>query len=170
MRRRLEVESLESRLVPSAAPVAPPGLGAGPLARAAAHPAAPLAGAITGRFTILAGNPDVGIRDSLTGSGTLAGVGQVSADGILRRVGFAATGHAVGTLTLMNEHGTVALHLTGPKQKGFAPLPAHFRYAVTGGTGAYAHLTGRGQATLVLVPAGTDGGTFTLTFHPTMAA
>jgi hypothetical protein len=166
---RPRVEEMESRLVPSGAPLTHPDLGAGLVAHAAARPA--LAGTLTGTYTATHVNPDTGTRYDLSGSGTLAGVGPVTAAGALRSLGFVASGHAGGPVALTNAQGTVTLQLSGPKQKGFAPLPKHFRYSVTDATGAYVHLQGRhGTADLTLGAAsGTSPGPFRLALHPKAA-
>jgi hypothetical protein len=57
------------------------------------------------------------------------------------------------------------VELQGPEQPGFSALPEQFSYRVTGGTGAYEHLSGHGSLTLSLhaTPAGMGTyGTFAL--------
>src|SRR5262249_19178519 len=69
-------------------------------------------------------------------------------------------------LTLVNAYGSVTLRLTGPVQKGFAPLPDHFTFTVDRGTGAYEHFRTSGTIDLNLRAAGVPAhGTFTLTIH-----
>jgi hypothetical protein len=72
----------------------------------------------------------------------------VDATGTLRSPGFIAKGHAGGTLTLTNAHGSVTISLKGPLQRGFSSLPNKFSFQITSGTGAYAGDTGRGMAQL----------------------
>src|SRR5207302_7165809 len=50
------------------------------------------------------------------------------------------------------------LALTGPNQPGFSPLPVQFSYHITGGKGAYAHLSGQGTLSLVLATQPEHGG------------
>src|SRR5262249_51532344 len=72
--------------------------------------------------------------------------------------GFVRHGHASGSLTLTSAKGSVTLALTGPDLRGFSALPARFEYAVTGGTGAYARVTGHGTLSLLLAarPSGAE--------------
>jgi hypothetical protein len=123
------------------------------------RPGSVLDGAVAGHLTTNREFPDTGVSYHLTGSGRLAGAGQVSLTGSLQGVGFLVSGHATGELTIAGAHGSVTLDLRGPTQPGFARLPGQFSFLVTGGTGAYAHLHGGGTVTVHLDP---QDGTFTL--------
>ena len=68
---------------------------------------------------------------------TFAGV--VSGSGSLNQAG-------AGTLTLTGTGGTLALHLVGQAQGGFAPLPMRFPFTVGEGTGSFQNATGQGRA------------------------
>ena len=50
------------------------------------------------------------------------------------------------------------MHLVGPQQPGFSPLPGRFHFVVTGGTGAYSHLQDDGEVTLVTQQHGATTG------------
>jgi hypothetical protein len=130
-------------------------------------------GHITGTYTRDVGIPDVGVRYHLSGSGTVSGLGRVSASGWVQGLGFIATGRATGELTLSNAHGTVTLELTGRLQPGFAPLAHEFHFTVLRGTGDYRHLKASGTAVLRLgAPPGIIfpmHPSFTLRFNPQLA-
>jgi len=113
--------------------------------------------------------PDAGKTYLIAGAGRVHGQGRASVAGSLHSLGFIAQGQAQGDLTVQGARGTVTLHLTGPQQAGFQPLPGEFRFTTTGGTGKYRGLHESGTATLALTlgqsgapgqPIG--GGTFTL--------
>lgn len=112
----------------------------------------PLAGKITGTYSIApTTNPDIGKLYLFTGTGTAGALGAVSATGSVRTLGFIAGGHATGTLTLSNSHGSVTLTLTGPSQPGFSGLPASMTYQITSATGDYAGDTGSGSIAISLI-------------------
>ena len=75
-----------------------------------------------------------------------------------------AKGKAHGLIVISTPQGSLTLRLTGPSQKGFAPLPDRFSFKITNSSGAYLHERGHGTAVLVFDPAtpGADHGTFTL--------
>jgi hypothetical protein len=162
---RLHVEEMESRLVPSGAPLHHP---APDVAARAATFAPVLGGTLTGTYTTTHGNPDTGTRYDLTGSGTLNLLGPVTAKAMLQSLGNVASGHAGGTVTITAGTATITLQLTGPQQKGFARLPKHFTYKVTSANGRFGSLKGqRGTVDLTLGAAsGTTPGSFTLVIHP----
>ena len=87
---RLQVEDLESRTVPSASLLRPV-FGAA-LVSHAAHDIG-LPGAIHGTLTARPGMPDTGAHYTVSGSGWLLGLGQVSVTGSLQGTGFIAQGH-----------------------------------------------------------------------------
>jgi hypothetical protein len=112
----------------------------------------PLAGTITGTYSIAPTmNPDAGKLYRFTGTGTAGMLGQVSVTGSVHTLGFVATGHATGTLTLSNSHGSVTLTLTGPSQPGFSGMPATIAYRITAATGDYANDTGCGTIAISLI-------------------
>jgi hypothetical protein len=166
---RLHVEEMESRFVPSGAPLTHPGLGAA-LVTHDATVALALGGTISGTYTTSHTNPDAGTQYTLNnGSGTLNVVGKVTATGTLQSVGMIASGQAGGTVTLKTaSKDAITLQLTGPHQKGFAHLPTHFTYKVTKATGQFASLMGQqGMANLTLgTAAGSTPGSFNLVIHP----
>ena len=114
------------------------------------HVVPPLQGHGTGTYTHLVSVPDVGQRFDLSGSANLADLGHVTVTGSVYSTGFIAQGHAGGTLTFQNSHGSVTVELTGPLQPGFAALPTTFQYQVVSSTGDYAGLTESGSLTLTL--------------------
>jgi hypothetical protein len=164
---RLYVEEMESRLVPSGAPLGHPGLGAALVAHDATLAPA-LGGTLTGTYTTTHANPDTGTQYTLSGSGTLNLLGKVTAKGTLHSLGNLASGHAGGTVTITVGKDTIVLQLTGPKQKSFDPLPTQFTYKVTKATGQFASLKGQhGTVDLTLGKAmGTTPASFSLTIHP----
>ena len=109
---------------------------------------------------------DQGLTFAFDGQGTVKPLGSVRLGGTLKEVGFIASGHAGGSLTLTTSQGSVTLTLQGPKQNGFASLPAHFSFKITAATGSYSRDVGHGTAVLTLKPAsaGADDGTFRLVF------
>ncbi len=117
---------------------------------------------------VIVGN--VGERYDVTGTANLARLGAVTVTGSVYGLGFIATGHATGTLTFSNSHGSVTVDLTGPSQPGFSPLPTQFQYTVVSGAGAYQQVHDQGTLSLVLQPAAGSStatspaaqGTFTL--------
>ena len=159
---RLHVEELEGRTLPSASPVSLPALTA-----ALAAPATPIAplpaihvlsGQGEGTFAVDAIQSGAGTVYHFYGEGQFAALGHVGIRGDVHAVGFLVHGQAAGTLTLTNDHGSVTLTLTGPDQPGFSALPQQFSYKITGGTGAYAHLSDQGTLSLMLAAAPTGPG------------
>jgi hypothetical protein len=141
MRKHLQLEELESRTLLSSAPLASPVAGAG------SH------------------LPDTGMRYDLTGTGKLDLTGPVKVSGYVQTTGFVASGHASGSITFTNALGSLTLGLTGPTQPGFAPLPVHFTFTVTGGTGAYQHETITGSIDFHFTFGAHGAYTYTFTMH-----
>jgi hypothetical protein len=103
----------------------------------------------------------------LLGGANLQGLGQFAVSGSLHGVGFIENGHAGGTLTFTDAIGSLTVQLTGPQQEAFSPLPDLFSQQITGGTGAFRHLTGTEMVQLDMWPiddpdTGGLHGTFTL--------
>ncbi len=98
-------------------------------------------GKLTGAFTLVAGLPDVGRTYNLTGTGSVSVVGSVAATGSVRTLGFIASGHATGDITLTQGSSSVVLHLEGPVQTGFSGLPTSFHYTVQSANGVFANWT-----------------------------
>ena len=154
--QRLQVEELSARTLPSATVIDPPDTPDTPahVGHAGVHATHVtfdgLDGTVRGTLTpVVHGPTDGGLRYAVAGSGKLGGLDTFHVTGSLHAVGFIANGHAAGDLTLTNAHGTITMHLVGPQQPGFSPLPGHFHFVVTGGTGAYTHLQDDGEVTLV---------------------
>jgi hypothetical protein len=133
------------------------------------HPAALVQGAqylflngqIHGTTRDVPTNPDTGATVALEGSGRLSALGQVHLSGTLHGTGFIQQGQPGGTIRLSNARGSVTLSLVGPTQGGFtAPPSGPYRFAVQGGTGAYAHAVGTGTVDVTL-----GARSFTLAFH-----
>jgi hypothetical protein len=166
----LHLEELGDRVLPSATPVPP----AAPVPTATVFDARlpvvhhALAGHGQGTYTKELVPVDAGGFFRLDGMANLAALGQVNVTGWVSSVGFVHTGRAAGQLTFSNSHGSVTVRLLGNVQPGFSPLPRWFAYNVTGGTGAYAHLSDHGELKLVLQVSPTAAlphihGTFKLT-------
>ncbi len=157
------VEACESRALLSAGIGSPPAI----VAMVSHHPARSvrLVGTFQGQYQVNGAIPDVGKTYVIAGSGSVRGHVRASVAGSLHSLGFIAQGEALGDLTLQGARGSVTLHLTGPSQAGFQPLPSQFSFTTTGGTGRYRRIHASGTATLTLTPGtGQPGeqGTFTL--------
>ncbi|MDB5351438.1 MAG: hypothetical protein JWN86_2685 [Planctomycetota bacterium] len=153
-RRKLakpQVESLESMTLMSATAGTLP-IGSA-LVHIAAKEARPVAvhAMLHGTYTRHVFLADAGTTFDLSGAGRVSPLGRATVRATLHNLGFIATGHAGGTLTLSTAQGSVTLNLTGPLQDGFSPLPTAYDYTTVGGTGRLAHVTSTGTATLTLV-------------------
>jgi hypothetical protein len=168
------VEQLDNRTLPSVSfgagwlpAVAEPGLSlqSAPRPALVQHTPAPhrllRLGLVSGTWTNQPTLPDTGKTQDLEGSGVFFSLGQVQMSGRLHTPGFVLQGRTTGTLVLSNARGSITLELVGPLQSGFSPPPSAFQYTITGGTGAYAGLTGQGTATLL-----ETSGNFSMTFVP----
>jgi hypothetical protein len=82
-----------------------------------------------------------------TGTGSVAPLGAVAGKGTNRGVGFIRAGNPTGTATLTGAHGSINLKITFGQTAGFAPLPVHGIYTITGGSGRYAGAHGSGSIT-----------------------
>jgi hypothetical protein len=145
-RPRLEV--LEDRTPPASlsltAPLAPLGVAhQGPHSHRLR-----LKGQLSGFWATQPTLPDVGARQSLTGSGTVQPLGFTHAIGNLQMPGFVVTGRVHGTLTLSGAQGRIALDLVSDPMKGFGSAPTRWTYTITGGTAKFAGASGTGRATL----------------------
>ena len=166
----LQLESLDSRVLPSVTPLAIP---LPPVAAALApSPSAPvhiLDGHGHGTYTSDLAIPETGTTYHFTGTADLAGMGRVAVSGSVTSVGFIDHGRAHGFLTFSNARGSVTVEIFGPPQAGFAALPERFNFNVVGRrTGEFAHLSAKGTLALNLqaLPTGDltgPHGTFTLT-------
>jgi hypothetical protein len=103
---------------------------------------------VTGIWWLAPTVPDTGIRQTLSGNGTVHPLGSVRAEGELQMPGFVRIGHAVGVITLEARGGSITLDLLGPPELGFGGAPGTFRFTVANGTGQYAGDFGSGTATL----------------------
>ena len=165
-RTLLRVERLDQRDLPSATlPIFATAARAPALA--APSPFTVASGAYTTGGLIV----DAGPTYQLHGTGHYGALGGFAVTGSVSGVGFAASGHAGGTLTLSSASGTLTLELTGPAQAGFSPLPRQFAYRVVHNTGGIARIPWQGTLTLDLgaphaLPGGRPGsyGSFDVTF------
>jgi hypothetical protein len=141
IRRRLQIEPLDERVVPSLLASTLPVKGGASHFVLQSHA---LAG--NGHGTYFGGSliVDAGQSDKLQGTADLARLGHVSLSGSVNGLGLIAFGHATGRLTFTNAHGSVTVALQGPLQHGFDPLPPWFQYTVVSGTGDYQHLSDSG--------------------------
>jgi hypothetical protein len=166
---RLQVEEFEGRTLLSgtASPsqLFGPALTAHPVTQLDVH----LGGTISGQYTTGQPIPDAGTSYHLTGTGKVGTLGAVWVSGLLTSPGFVIASRATGWLTLANAHGSVTLHLMGPEEQGFGPVPKNFTFTVAHATGAYEHFRARGAIDLKLKPSGgLLDGTFTLTIRETL--
>ena len=150
-RTRLNVESLASRIVPSAVTVPTTAT----TVAAIVHKHYALAGRGTGTYQEQHTLPDAGLTCTLSGTAQVADLGQVTVAGTLHGTGYISHGHAAGTLKLSNAKGSVTLELTGlPEQNGFAALPPYFRYRIVSGTGQFLHLSETGTLRIDMTRTG----------------
>jgi hypothetical protein len=104
-----------------------------------------LKGTIKGTGVRQMSPPDTGAKYIWSGAGSVTPLGTVRGKGTNRGVGFIRQGNPSGTMTLTGAHGSVTLTITYDQTAGFAPLPAHGTYTITGGTGRYAGAQGSGS-------------------------
>jgi hypothetical protein len=155
MRVTLELQELGERALPSPVALHPVDTIAPVAIVQHAHP---LQGPGSGTYQQLPALPDVGTGFNLNGTVNLAGLGTFQVQGEVHGVGFVAWGRATGELVLTSAKGTITLALHGAIQPGFSAIPRELVYSVTGGTGAYSHLTGYGAIGMSLVPAPVPSG------------
>ncbi len=171
---RLTLEELDGRVMPTVfVPITLPPVTIAAVASPATHP---LHGDAGGSSTATA---SIGGEDrfvligtaNLGGRGSFALTGFVQVDGrVAQKVGWGVLyGHGEGELVFTNAYGTISVTLHDPALRGVSRNPSHFHYTISGGTGAYQHLSGSGRVYLVLLPAPTAAGqpsqgTFNLTF------
>jgi hypothetical protein len=160
---RPSVESFESRALLSTGIGSPSAIG-GILPPGPARTIR-LDGFFSGPYQVNAPIPDVGRDYLITGSGIVGvkrthawRIHHASITGELHSLGFISHGNAQGDLTLKGPHGTLKVHLTGPQQARFQPLPSQFSFTTSGGTGSYRRIRESGMATLDLTPAQTGTG------------
>ncbi len=105
----------------------------------------PLEGRGHGTFTASPLMVDAGAYFHLHGHGHFGKLGEATVTGFLQGVGMIANGHASGTLTFTNSHGSVTIELKGKLQSAFAEIPTWFAYHVVSGTGSYSHMKDHGM-------------------------
>jgi hypothetical protein len=175
-RTRPQLEVLESMTLLSALSpaLAPPG---GPILIAATTQGTTtpvsLNGTLTGDYQVAGKvNPDTGLDYVFSGKGSIKALGHVTVDvtGHLHSLGNVAKGQTKGLIVLSTPEGSLTLHLTGPEQKGLAPLPIRFTFKITNSSGKYLRDQGTGTVIFVRDPGGTSAtpehGTFTMVFVP----
>jgi hypothetical protein len=151
-RATLELQELGERTLPSA--VLQPLNAVDPVAPVAiVQHSHPLQGTGTGTYHEPAVTVDAGTSFTMSGTVHLNGLGSFQVAGGVHGVGMVAWGRAGGELVLTGAQGTITLLLHGQIQHGFAALPRELVYTVSGGTGAYSHLTGYGTVGMTLMPA-----------------
>jgi hypothetical protein len=163
-RIRPQLVELGDRTLPSAVTSLP--VYVGPHSSVSTHPLHGTGSGIYGGLQIIV---DTGNSFTLTGTVELRDLGSFTVTGGVQGVGMIASGRATGELTLTNAHGTITLALHGAVQSAFSQPPSTLVYSVTGGTGAFRHLTGYGTVDMHRVPAPVSfghpqTGTITLTF------
>lgn len=151
-RFRPTVEGLDGRVVPTATGF-PSGLMPGFLSSTVTHHA--LSGSGAGAFASHRSLPDSGTSYELSGAANVTKLGMVTLHGTLHSLGNIQSGQATGTITFVNQFGTLTIQLTGPTQGSFAPLPYHFQYDILGGTGSYQNIRGSGTIDVRLFPGPT---------------
>ncbi len=112
-----------------------------------------LNGSLRGTYQTVPGIPDAGTEFTFSTTGTVRPLGAATVTGNIHQLGFVANGRAQGVFVIETPQGTLTLKLEGPKQKGFAPLPDHYSFQITGASGAYHRNHGRGVLILLLQPA-----------------
>jgi hypothetical protein len=159
------LEELDDRIVPSvtAADTTLPAM-APPMEHATAtmYPGPyqnPLSGQGQGQYVRQLVPGAMGGRYQMQGSATLGELGQVSVTGFVQSPG--GIGHAYGTLTFTNAHGSVTLKLQGPQQTSLTAIPDNFQFQVVSGTGDYSNFKDQGTLNLNLNASSTFQGTFT---------
>ncbi len=142
--KRLQVELLEDRTVPSGAslavPVVEPMIPAPMAPLGSVHHVDQLDGHGAGTFVSAPLMVDAGAHFQLNGQGSFNAMGTVDFNGFLQGVGNILQGHATGTLTFANVQGTVTLALQGSTQAMFSSIPESFKYEVDSATGQYGFL------------------------------
>jgi hypothetical protein len=93
---------------------------------------------------------DAGTTYQFTATSKLPHLGSVTVSGNITTKGNAMFGHATGQLTLTSAQGQLTIEVTGPLQKGGAPLPSRFTYQVISATGEYSQFKDHGNISLVL--------------------
>jgi hypothetical protein len=78
-----------------------------------------LTGRLTGNWRTRLRNPDAGSTVTLTGAGTLTGLGAVTMTATGHGPGYIAAGRMTLTARLKNRHGSVSIAATGPQVPGF---------------------------------------------------
>jgi hypothetical protein len=143
---RPAVEAIEARLLPGGAAASLPA-GRVAIEVASRHLKLKLSGTLSGTWSRVFTNPDVGGEQALQGTGKIKPLGQVRASGTLHTPGFIAQGFTTASLVLTSPHGTVTLSLMGTmSQPGFSSPATSLSYTIVKGTGRYAGASGSGLA------------------------
>jgi hypothetical protein len=162
---RPQVEQLGERVLPSATPLNLPTavLTSAQVVQFQQFVFGKGSGTYTGASLVV----DAGVSYSLHGAADITGLGHVTVSGSVHGVGMIVKGHAGGTLTFTNAHGSVTIELTGPEQRGFASLPLNYSYKVTQGSGDYKNLQYHGTLQLAFVAATTPTTKLPILTFPT---
>ncbi len=108
-----------------------------------------LGGSISGSYSTPPVHPVIaGQTVDLNGSGTVTPLGTVQATGTIEGVGSVAHGHATGAVTIAGTAGNLTLELSGPAQRGGAPLPTAFHYTILDENGSFPSLRSAGDIAL----------------------
>jgi hypothetical protein len=158
-----QIEDLEAKMLLNGSMPTAPSHAASLVSPMATRQHLLLNGTITGTLMPQFMIPDIGTTFNLNGTGRIGPLGMVNAHGSFHATGFIFHGHATGDLTLSNGAGSVKLHLEGPTQPGFSPLPNSFQFTIESGTGRFGGATGSGTVTLQRGA----GSQVTLVFHAT---
>ncbi len=135
MRRRPQLESLETMVLPS-------GIAAAALVATPSSPIA-LSGVSTGKYHVKAGVSD------FTASGKLSPLGHSTLKG---SIGAAASGHGyAGSLTIKAAKGKLSVAVTYLRLAG-SLSEAEYSYQITGATGHLKGATGDGDAIVTVTP------------------
>lgn len=109
-----------------------------------------LRGELDGTATDRQSVPDVGAAVELIGSGKVSPLGDVHDTATIHAAGFIRNGRDQGEMVLFNNLGSVNVLLMRPAAHPFDTVAGTYRFAITGGSGAYRGARGGGKAFLEL--------------------